>query len=84
MFRQAMEVMVALLSLEKNFALKEDPQVVKSGDVAIVTCEPTKPMVVEGFTEYAPLGRFAVRDMRKTVAVGVVQAVNKNEYKTKK
>ena len=34
-------------------------------------------------TEYAPLGRFALCDMCKTVAVGVVQSVNKNEYKKK-
>ncbi len=36
---------------------------------------PTKPMCVEPFTQYPPLGRFAVRDMRQTVAVGVIKAV---------
>jgi len=36
-------------------------------------------MVVETFNEYPPLGRFAVRDMRQTVAVGVVQTVIKKE-----
>src|SRR5947199_33553 len=36
---------------------------------------PTKPMTVEAFSEYPPLGRFAVRDMRKTVAVGVIKTV---------
>ena len=41
-------------------------------------------MVVESFQEYAPLGRFAVRDMRKTVAVGVIQEVVKEEEKKKK
>jgi hypothetical protein len=30
---------------------------------------------VETFSEYPPLGRFAVRDMRQTVAVGVIKAV---------
>ena len=30
-------------------------------------------MCVEAFTEYPPLGRFAVRDMRQTVAVGVIK-----------
>jgi hypothetical protein len=30
-------------------------------------------MCVEAFSKYAPLGRFAVRDMRKTVAVGVIK-----------
>ena len=34
---------------------------------------PSKPMCVEAFSKYAPLGRFAVRDMRKTVAVGVIK-----------
>jgi elongation factor 1-alpha len=51
--------------------------VIKSGDAAIVTMEPSKPMCVEAFTDYAPLGRFAVRDMRQTVAVGVIKSVKK-------
>lgn len=34
-------------------------------------------MCVEAFTEYPPLGRFAVRDMRQTVAVGVIKSVSK-------
>jgi elongation factor 1-alpha len=57
--------------------LEENPAFVKSGDACMVTCEPTKPMVVESFTEYPPLGRFAVRDMRQTVAVGVIKEVSK-------
>jgi len=40
---------------------------------------PTRPMCVEAFSEYPPLGRFAVRDMRQTVAVGVIKAVDKSE-----
>jgi len=40
---------------------------------------PQKPLCVEVFTEYPPLGRFAVRDMRQTVAVGVIKEVNKKE-----
>lgn len=36
-------------------------------------------MCVESFTEYPPLGRFAVRDMRQTVAVGVIKKVDKSE-----
>ena len=38
-----------------------------------------KPMVVESFADYAPLGRFAVRDMRQTVAVGVIKGEEKKE-----
>jgi elongation factor 1-alpha len=40
---------------------------------------PQKAMCVEAFSEYAPLGRFAVRDMRQTVAVGVIKSVKKRE-----
>ncbi|KAH6668210.1 elongation factor-1a [Halenospora varia] len=61
----------------KSIELK--PKFVKSGDAAIVTMEPSKPMCVEAFTQYPPLGRFAVRDMRQTVAVGVIKAVDKSE-----
>jgi len=56
---------------------EKDPSSVKSGDGCIVILEPTKPMVVETFESYPPLGRFAVRDMRQTVAVGVIKGVEK-------
>ncbi len=36
-------------------------------------------MCVEAFSEYPPLGRFAVRDMKQTVAVGVIKSVVKVE-----
>jgi elongation factor 1-alpha len=52
--------------------LEENPKCIKTGDSAIIKLNPTKPMCVESFKEYAPLGRFAVRDMKKTVAVGVI------------
>merc|ERR1719347_485991 len=57
--------------------LEQNPKMVKSGDACMVQMEPSKPMVVETFTEYAPLGRFAVRDMKQTVAVGVIKEVTK-------
>jgi elongation factor 1-alpha len=34
-------------------------------------------MCVESFVEYPPLGRFAVRDMKQTVAVGVIKQVKR-------
>jgi len=60
-------------------ATEEAPKCIKSGDAAIVNLIPTKPLCVEAFADYPPLGRFAVRDMRQTVAVGVIKAVNKKE-----
>jgi elongation factor 1-alpha len=57
--------------------LEKDPKNIKSGDAAMVNLVPSKPMCVESFAEYPPLGRFAVRDMRQTVAVGVIKEVTK-------
>ncbi|XP_025250471.1 elongation factor 1-alpha 1-like isoform X4 [Theropithecus gelada] len=57
--------------------LEDGPKFLKSGDAAIVDMVPGKPMCVESFSDYPPLGRFAVRDMRQTVAEGVIKAVDK-------
>merc|ERR1711953_1232669 len=59
--------------------MEDFPKKVKSGDAAIVEMAPSKPMSVEAFSDYPPLGRFAVRDMRQMVAVGVIKAVTKKE-----
>jgi len=63
--------------------LEEEPKSVKAGDCAMVTLTPNKPMCCEVFSEYPPLGRFAVRDMKQTVAVGVIKNVTKKEASTK-
>merc|ERR1712232_402571 len=59
--------------------LEDAPKFIKKDDSAIVEMIPSKPMCVESFSEYSPLGRFAVRDMRQTVAVGVIKSVDKSE-----
>jgi len=59
--------------------IEDNPAKIKSGDAAIVQMIPSKPMCVEPFQQYAPLGRFAVRDMRQTVAVGVIKSVDKSD-----
>eukprot|EP00026_Physarum_polycephalum_P006956 Phypoly_transcript_07009.p1 GENE.Phypoly_transcript_07009~~Phypoly_transcript_07009.p1 ORF type:complete len:454 (+),score=99.96 Phypoly_transcript_07009:216-1577(+) len=55
--------------------LEETPKFLKSGDAAIVKLVPSKPLCVEAYTAFPPLGRFAVRDMRHTVAIGVIKSV---------
>ena len=56
--------------------LEDGPKFLKSGDAAIVDMVPGKPVCVESFSDYPPLGHFAVHDMRHTVTVGV-KAVDK-------
>lgn len=51
---------------------EKNPQFLKQGDVAIVKFKPIKPLCVEKYSEFPPLGRFAMRDMGKTVGVGVI------------
>jgi elongation factor 1-alpha len=58
---------------------EENPKFIKTGDAAMVKLVPSKAMCVESFNDYPPLGRFAVRDMRQTVAVGVIKEVVKKE-----
>jgi len=59
--------------------LEENPKMVKTGDAAMINLVPSKPMCVESFADYPPLGRFAVRDMRQTVAVGIIKSVEKSD-----
>lgn len=56
--------------------LEKYPQSIKQGEFAMAIFRPLKPMVVESYSEYPFLGRFSMRDMRKTVGIGVVKAVN--------
>lgn len=58
---------------------EDEPSCIKTGDAAMVELIPQKPMVVEVFSAYPPLGRFAVRDMRQTVAVGVIKETSRKE-----
>jgi len=51
---------------------ERNPPFMKPGDIAIVKFKPTKPMVVEKYSEFPRLGRFAMRDMGKTVGIGIV------------
>ncbi|ORY03620.1 translation elongation factor [Basidiobolus meristosporus CBS 931.73] len=57
--------------------IEDSPKFIKTGDAAIIKMVPTKPLCVETFAEYPPLGRFAIRDMRQTVALGVIKSVEK-------
>jgi len=66
-----------------NKVIEETPQFIKSQEAALIELIPQKPMVVEAFQNYAPLGRFAVRDMRQTVAVGVIKETTRKAGKGK-
>ncbi|PXF51618.1 MAG: translation elongation factor EF-1 subunit alpha [Candidatus Methanophagaceae archaeon] len=52
--------------------VEENPDIIKTGDAAIIKIKPTRPLVIERVKEIPQLGRFAVRDMGQTVAAGMV------------
>ncbi|GJN16482.1 hypothetical protein PR202_gb03476 [Eleusine coracana subsp. coracana] len=67
------------IDMRSGKELEEEPKFVKNGDAGMVKMIPTKPMVVEIFSEYPPLGHFAVGDMRQTVAGGIIKIVEKKD-----
>lgn len=77
------EEIIAKVDRRDGSVTEDHPKEIKSGDVAMVRLVPTKPMCVEQFNQYPPLGRFAVRDMKRTVAVGVIKEVTKKEVAKK-
>jgi elongation factor 1-alpha len=59
--------------------VEENPKFLKTGDAAIVKVKPLKPMCVESFKDFPALGRFAIRDMGKTVAAGVIVEITSKQ-----
>lgn len=57
---------------------------IETGESALVKMTPSKDMVCETFKDFPALGRFAIRDMKMTVAVGVVTEVTKATADAKK
>ena len=62
---------------------EKNPQFIKMGEAAIVKFKPIKDLVVEKFNEFPALGRFAMRDMGKTVGVGIVIDVKPKKVEIK-
>ncbi|RHN81526.1 putative protein-synthesizing GTPase [Medicago truncatula] len=67
--------LVTKIDRRSGMVIETKPKFLMNGDAGIIKMIPTKPMVVETFSEYPPLGRFTIRDKRQTVAVGVITAV---------
>lgn len=78
------EELLEKLDKRTSKCTEKEPKALKTGDGGIVKMVPMRPLVVEAFTSYPPLGRFAVRDMKLTVAVGVIKEVEKKPAEKKK
>ncbi|MEM4428326.1 MAG: translation elongation factor EF-1 subunit alpha [Acidilobaceae archaeon] len=78
-----MTEIVAKLDPRTGKVLEEKPQFLKPGESAIVKFKPIKPLVVEKFSEFPALGRFAMRDMNRTIGIGIVTDVAKAKVEVK-
>jgi len=71
------EELIGRIDRKTGKEVEAAPQSVKTGDVVTVRVRPRTQVCVEAFSAYPSLGRFAVRDHGRTVAVGVVKEVTK-------
>jgi len=51
--------------------IQENPDMLKNGESAIVQLKPTKPLVIEKYSDIPHMARFAIRDAGATVAAGI-------------
>jgi elongation factor 1-alpha len=79
------QVACTIESLDKKMDPKsgevdeENPDFIQTGDAAVVTVRPQKPLSIEPSSEIPELGSFAIRDMGQTIAAGKVLSVEDRE-----
>jgi len=69
------EELISKVDRRSGRTTEEHPTLLKTGDSALVKLIPKKPLCVDTFARFPPLGRFAVRDLKTTVAVGVIKEI---------
>ncbi|VDI64108.1 elongation factor 1-alpha [Mytilus galloprovincialis] len=51
---------------------EENPSCLRPGELGVVDLKPIRPICVECFFDYPSLGRIIIRDMKQTIAIGVI------------
>ena len=59
--------------------VQEKPDFIKQGDSALVKLRPVTPVCLETYADMKQLGRFAIRDSGRTVAVGIVRKITEEK-----
>ncbi len=72
-------VLAKKLDQKTGAVIEDNPKFLKRNEAAIVELSPIKKMCLEKYTEIPEMGRFAVRDMGRTVCVGIVKEINTGE-----
>ncbi len=63
------------LDQKTGAVIEDNPKFIKRGDSAVIELQPIKKLCIEKYTDIPEMGRFAVRDMGRTVAVGIVKDI---------
>ncbi|MHA1377761.1 MAG: translation elongation factor EF-1 subunit alpha [Candidatus Helarchaeota archaeon] len=71
--------LISKIDVRTGQVIQEKPDFLKVNEGGKVKLTPKKPLCIEKYSEYPQLGRFAVRDMGRTIAVGIVLDVVKRE-----
>ncbi|WP_069806454.1 translation elongation factor EF-1 subunit alpha [Vulcanisaeta thermophila] len=75
--------LVAKLDPRTGQTVEQKPQFIKQGDVAVIRMKPLKDVVIEKYSEFPGLGRFALRDMGRTIAAGQVIEIKPKKVEIK-
>jgi len=69
------KVLLQKINRNTNKLQEEYPDSLKEGDAALVEMHPSKEIFVESFEECPALSRFCISDMKRIIAVGVIESV---------
>ncbi len=78
-----MTELISRLDPRTGQVVEQKPQFLKQGDAAVVRLKPLKPVVAEKFSDFPALGRFALRDMGRTIAAGQIVEVKARKIELK-
>jgi elongation factor 1 alpha-like protein len=67
--------LVSLLNAKTGEVQRVRPRCLLKGQTAVVEVAPARPMCLEEYAAYRALGRVALRDCGRTIAVGIVSSI---------
>lgn len=67
--------LLSLLNAKTGEVQRARPRCLLKGQSAVVEVTPARPLCVEEYAEYRALGRVALRDGGRTVAVGIISGL---------
>jgi len=73
------QALVKKLDQKTGAVIEDNPKFLKRNEAAIVELSPIKKICIEKYTDIPEMGRFAVRDMGRTVCVGIVKDLETGE-----